>query len=291
MNNLIYVASAYAGDVKENSERAKRYCVHVINEGGIPIAPHLLFTQFLDDSVPHERKLGLDLGLELLEHCGEVWVFGDISKGMERERTPCVWQSSARESQGSPLPGSWPSGTTSPSTKPVTARAGTFTPWKRPMAGAATSSMRAPSTCLPRPFPCTGRSAASWGWISTARAPSRSTRPSTSAAPTPLTSPRRMPGGTVPAAASRSEAPQRRASRRFCRPAPRPPRKTAIRSRSLRSRIEPGPLRRSATSSCCRGSPRSAGATPIRRPACRPAPPPPGHWTPHPLRRIHPPPG
>ena len=34
MNNSIYVASAYAGDVKENSERAKRYCVHVINEGG-----------------------------------------------------------------------------------------------------------------------------------------------------------------------------------------------------------------------------------------------------------------
>ena len=85
MNNLIYVASAYAGNVKENSERAKRYCVHVINEGGVPIAPHLLFTQFLDDSVPHERKLGLDLGLELLEHCDEVWVFGDISEGMKRE--------------------------------------------------------------------------------------------------------------------------------------------------------------------------------------------------------------
>ena len=85
MNNLIYVASAYSGDVKENSERAKRYCVHVINEGGVPIAPHLLFTQFLDDSVPHERKLGLDLGLKLLERCDEVWVFGDVSEGMKRE--------------------------------------------------------------------------------------------------------------------------------------------------------------------------------------------------------------
>ena len=51
MNNLIYVASAYAGDVKENSARAKRYCVHVINEGGVPIAPHLLFTQFLEDDI------------------------------------------------------------------------------------------------------------------------------------------------------------------------------------------------------------------------------------------------
>ena len=85
MNNLIYVASAYAGDIKGNIEKAKRYCVHVINEGGIPIAPHLLFTQFLDDSVPSERRLGLDLGLELLKHCTEVWVFGDVSRGMRQE--------------------------------------------------------------------------------------------------------------------------------------------------------------------------------------------------------------
>jgi len=85
MNNLIYVASAYAGDIKGNVEKAKQYCIHVINEGGVPIAPHLLFTQFLDDNVPHERKLGLDLGLKLLEHCDEVWVFGNISGGMKRE--------------------------------------------------------------------------------------------------------------------------------------------------------------------------------------------------------------
>ena len=85
MNNLIYVASAYAGDIKGNIEKAKQYCIHVINEGGVPIAPHLLFTQFLDDSVPHERKLGLDLGLALLKYCDEVWVFGDVSEGMKRE--------------------------------------------------------------------------------------------------------------------------------------------------------------------------------------------------------------
>lgn len=85
MDDLIYVASAYAGDVKGNIEKAKQYCIHVVNEGGIPIAPHLLFTQFLDDSVPSERRLGLHLGLELLKHCTEVWVFGDVSRGMRQE--------------------------------------------------------------------------------------------------------------------------------------------------------------------------------------------------------------
>lgn len=84
--NLIYVASAYAGDIEQNVENAKKYCVHVINEeNAIPIAPHLLFTQFLDDEVPADRKLGLDLGLALLEYCDEIWVFGDVNKGMKLE--------------------------------------------------------------------------------------------------------------------------------------------------------------------------------------------------------------
>lgn len=82
---LVYVASAFAGDVEKNTKNAKRYCIHVINEGGIPIAPHLLFPQFLDDNVPAQRKLGLDLGLELLDRSDEIWVFGDISAGMRAE--------------------------------------------------------------------------------------------------------------------------------------------------------------------------------------------------------------
>jgi hypothetical protein len=52
----------------------------------MPLAPHLLFPQFLDDGNPDDRKLGLRFGLILLDRCEEVWVFGDrLSEGMAAE--------------------------------------------------------------------------------------------------------------------------------------------------------------------------------------------------------------
>ena len=56
------------------------------NRGVVPVAPHLLYPQFLEDSDPAERNLGLRAGLELLSRCEEMWVFGEqISPGMSRE--------------------------------------------------------------------------------------------------------------------------------------------------------------------------------------------------------------
>ena len=55
-------------------------------EAVFPIAPHLLFTQFLDDNNPKERELGLHFGNVLMSKCAELWVFGDlISNGMAAE--------------------------------------------------------------------------------------------------------------------------------------------------------------------------------------------------------------
>ena len=83
---LVYIASPYAGDIPNNVERAKRYCKQALEQGVIPIAPHLLYPQFLKDSDPAERSLGLRAGLELLVRCDEMWVFGgEISPGMSRE--------------------------------------------------------------------------------------------------------------------------------------------------------------------------------------------------------------
>lgn len=47
----------------------------------------MYFTQFLDDSDPCERRMGMDAGMELLEQCSEVWVFGikNQSAGMKKE--------------------------------------------------------------------------------------------------------------------------------------------------------------------------------------------------------------
>lgn len=61
--------------------------------GYIPIAPHLLFPQFLRDADPKERQLGLFFGNALMSKCSEVWVFGEyISSGMEAEIRRAKWK-------------------------------------------------------------------------------------------------------------------------------------------------------------------------------------------------------
>ncbi|MEG1520363.1 MAG: DUF4406 domain-containing protein [Clostridia bacterium] len=89
---LIYVCSPLKANVKiglsyfKNLSNARRYCRFVYKQGAIPIAPHLYLTQFLDDEHPVERKDGMDMGLELLSICDEIWVFGNyISYGMREE--------------------------------------------------------------------------------------------------------------------------------------------------------------------------------------------------------------
>ena len=83
---LVYICSPYSGDIETNTLAARRYSRFAADRGYIPIAPHLLFTQFLDDSLPAERELGLFFGNVLMSKCAEVWVFGTyISCGMEAE--------------------------------------------------------------------------------------------------------------------------------------------------------------------------------------------------------------
>ena len=81
----VYVASRYAGDVKVNTEAAASYCRHVIKEGYMPIAAHLMYPLILNDNDPAQRELGMLFGLALLSVCDEVWVSGPVSYGMERE--------------------------------------------------------------------------------------------------------------------------------------------------------------------------------------------------------------
>ena len=82
----VYVASPYAGDIEHNVNMARQYCRYATSQGVIPLAPHLLFTQFLNDAKPEERALGCRMGIELLDSCEELWVFGKtISSGMAAE--------------------------------------------------------------------------------------------------------------------------------------------------------------------------------------------------------------
>ncbi len=90
---MVYICSPYSGDVAGNVENARRYSRFTFEQGYIPIAPHLLFTQFLDDSDPMEREMGMHFGNVLMSLCREVWVFGDtISPGMDAEIRRARWK-------------------------------------------------------------------------------------------------------------------------------------------------------------------------------------------------------
>ena len=69
-----------------NIVNAKKYSRFAINKGYMPIAPHLLYPQILNDNDYNERKLGLLFGNILMDRCSEIWVFGNyISEGMKKE--------------------------------------------------------------------------------------------------------------------------------------------------------------------------------------------------------------
>ena len=90
---IVYICSPYAGDVETNVQKARRYCRFAVDKGYIPIAPHLLFTQFLNDDNPKERQLGIFFVNAVMSKCSEVWVFGEhISNGMEAEIKRAKWK-------------------------------------------------------------------------------------------------------------------------------------------------------------------------------------------------------
>ena len=81
---LVYICSPYAGDVEKNTFRARAFSRFAVERHCIPIAPHLLCPQYLDEET--ERWLGLKMCIVFMGKCEEVWVFGDtVSEGMAAE--------------------------------------------------------------------------------------------------------------------------------------------------------------------------------------------------------------
>ena len=82
---VVFVCSPFQGK-RENVERAKEYCRMLVDAGYIPIAPHVYFPQFMDDSNLEDRRLALEMNKKLMEFCDEMWVFGEeITEGMREE--------------------------------------------------------------------------------------------------------------------------------------------------------------------------------------------------------------
>lgn len=86
-DKLVYICSPYRGNVEENVKNARAYSLEAMMQHPdvLPIAPHLLFTQYLDDTDPKQRRIGLSAGLDLLSICDELWVYGEPSEGMAAE--------------------------------------------------------------------------------------------------------------------------------------------------------------------------------------------------------------
>ena len=77
----VFICSPFRGDMEGNARKAAGYCRTAWKKGVLPVAPHLLFPQFLNEGI----EAGLAMGLELLLCCDEVWVFGEATEGMASE--------------------------------------------------------------------------------------------------------------------------------------------------------------------------------------------------------------
>ena len=77
---LIFVSSPYRGDIEGNVKKAIEYCQYVIEQGHTPLAPHLIYPAICSDD-----RTGIDLGIDVLLRCDEVWQFGGMTEGMMEE--------------------------------------------------------------------------------------------------------------------------------------------------------------------------------------------------------------
>lgn len=89
---IVIIESPYAGNRQENILYAKRAMLDSLRRGESPFASHLLYTQVLEDSIPEERRLGLEAGLRFYTVAALCVVYADMGvspgmlKGIERAR-------------------------------------------------------------------------------------------------------------------------------------------------------------------------------------------------------------
>ncbi len=80
----VYVCHPFANDPAANIERVRLISRQLLDDGLMPVAPHLYLPQLVDED--SEREHALRLCLDLLATCDEVRVYGDrVTEGMERE--------------------------------------------------------------------------------------------------------------------------------------------------------------------------------------------------------------
>ena len=72
---IVFICSPFAGDIEGNTRRARRFGRFAVTEKAVPIIPHLMYPQFLEEEDPEERQLALiwDLcSLASVMSCGSL---------------------------------------------------------------------------------------------------------------------------------------------------------------------------------------------------------------------------
>ncbi len=80
---VVYIASAFSGDIRGNTEKTRRYSLFAIRQGAVPINPILNLLGVLSEESDRDTAMEVDLGI--LQRVDEVWAFGVPTPGMLRE--------------------------------------------------------------------------------------------------------------------------------------------------------------------------------------------------------------
>jgi hypothetical protein len=85
---LVYIAHKMGDDIPGNTREVLEICSEVLSPESYPFAPYLVAFQYLDDSKPDQRQMGMDMNTYFFENgiIDEVLLCGPyISGGMVAE--------------------------------------------------------------------------------------------------------------------------------------------------------------------------------------------------------------
>jgi hypothetical protein len=88
MPKVVFIAHPIGGNVQANIKKVVKLCKELHTKDIVPIAPYLQTLQYLNDNIPEERELGIDICREYFKRktMDELWICGSvISKGMKEE--------------------------------------------------------------------------------------------------------------------------------------------------------------------------------------------------------------
>lgn len=91
VKKFVYICSPFKGkdnyfSKEKNIKDAKEFSQWTYSKGKLPLCVHIYLEEATGlDEKKQDRKELLKMGKEFIRICDEVWVFGEVSEGMEGE--------------------------------------------------------------------------------------------------------------------------------------------------------------------------------------------------------------